>query len=122
MEKNIKVDCFLPFIEDANLEAVIADAQSCVKVNSVTVFFSRSIEQKSTSLINIDTILVDDIFSTANMKLMAEHTNSEYLLFCFNKGKNPLVAMLLSDCLQLQYLPMLLWYIAIVSQWKITNL
>ena len=87
MEKNIKVDCFLPFIEDANLEAVIADAQSCVKVNSVTVFFSRSIEQKSTSLINIDTILVDDIFSTANMKLMAEHTNSEYLLFCFNKGK-----------------------------------
>lgn len=39
MEKNIKVDCFLPFIEDANLEAVIADAQSCVKVNSVTVFF-----------------------------------------------------------------------------------
>ncbi len=86
MTKNIKVDCFLPYVEGANLEKVIEETQSCAKVHKVTVFLPKSITIKSASLANVDKILVDDIFSTTTIKRLAEYTNSEYLLYCFNKG------------------------------------
>lgn len=86
MIKDMKVDCFLPYLEGANNERIIEDIFGCDEVNKVNVFYSKDIKLQPALLANTNAIYIDNIFSTSTIKLLAEKTNSEYTLFCFNKA------------------------------------
>lgn len=86
MIKDMKVDCFLPYLEGANNEKIIEDISGCDEVNEVNVFYSKDIKLQPALLANTNAIYIDNIFSTSTIKLLAEKTNSEYTLFCFNKA------------------------------------
>lgn len=85
MIKDMKVDCFLPYLEGANNERIIEDIFGCDEVNKVNVFYSKDIKLQPALLTNTNAIYIDNIFSTSTIKLLAEKTNSEYTLFCLIK-------------------------------------